>query len=235
MMDTSLYAALGLGFLFGLRHAMDSDHVAAVSTLVSQHRSLARSGLLGIFWGLGHALALLAAGVATIGFRVSISPELQRILENGVGCMLVLLGGHVLLRSVAAWNLHTHEHIHGDHSQGHLHFHFHPGGGHRHHADLLRLGRRPFIVGLVHGLAGSASLMLLVAAALPSPVRGLLYLLVFGAGSTMGMLLLSGFIGLPFVVTASRSPRALVFIQAVAGVISSVLGLTLLWEPSSVA
>jgi hypothetical protein len=210
-MDTSLYAALGLGFLLGIRHAMDADHVAAVSTLVSQHRTLTRSCLLGTFWGLGHTLALLAAGLATITLRLSISPELEKTLEQGVGCMLTLLGGHVLLRSLAAWSPHTHEHAH--------------------HTHLLRIGSRPFLVGLLHGMAGSAALVLLVAAAIPSPAGGLLYILVFGAGSTVGMLVLSGLIGLPFVVTADRSPRALAFIQALAGLISGVLGLTLLWAP----
>jgi sulfite exporter TauE/SafE len=205
MTETSLYAALGLGFLLGLRHALDADHVAAVSTLVSQHRSLARSCLLGTFWGLGHTLALLAAGVATIALKLSISPALERSVERGVGCMLVLLGAHVLFRSIAAASVHTHEHRH-----------------------VLRLGGRPFVVGLVHGLAGSAALMLLVAAAIPSPVGGLVYILLFGAGSTVGMLVLSGLIGLPFVLTANRSPRALVFIQVVAAVVSTVLGFALL-------
>ena len=77
-MDTSLPAALGLGLLLGLRHALDADHVAAVSTLVSQHRSLTRSCLLGAFWGAGHTMALMAAGVAVIAFKLSISPEVER-------------------------------------------------------------------------------------------------------------------------------------------------------------
>ena len=233
-MDTSLSAALGLGFLLGIRHAMDADHVAAVSTLVSQHRSLARSCLLGTFWGLGHTLALLAAGIATIGLRLSISPELERTFEKGVGCMLVLLGAHVLLKSLATWRLRTHEHAHGDHSRRQLHLHAGPVRGHD-HARLLRIGRRPFLVGLLHGMAGSAALMLLVAAAIPSPVGGLVYIVVFGAGSTMGMLMLSGLIGLPFVVTADRFPRTLVFVQIMAGVTSGGLGLTLLWPPSAIA
>jgi ABC-type nickel/cobalt efflux system permease component RcnA len=232
-MDTSLSAALGLGFVLGIRHAMDADHMAAVSTLVSQHRSLRRSCLLGTFWGLGHTLALLAAGIATIGLRLSISPELERTFERGVGCVLILLGAHVLLRSLATWRLHPHEQAHGDHS--HRHLHRRPDAVHGHdHARLLRMGGRPFLVGLLHGMAGSAALMLLVVAAIPSPVGGFLYILVFGAGSTVGMLVLSGLIGLPFVVTTDRSPRALVFIQILAGVTSGVLGLTLLWAPSSV-
>jgi len=98
-----------LGFLLGIRHAMEADHVAAVSTLVSQHRSLTRSCVLGTFWGLGHTLALLTAGIATIALRLSISPELERTFERGVGCMLILLGAHVLLRSPATWRVHTHE------------------------------------------------------------------------------------------------------------------------------
>lgn len=230
MTDTSLYAALGLGFLLGLRHALDADHVAAVSTLVSQHRSLARSCLLGTFWGLGHTLALLAAGVATIALKFSISPELERSVEKGVGCMLVLLGAHVLLRSIAAEGRHTQEHVHS------AQFPCHAAGDSGHdHAHVLRLGGRPFIVGLLHGLAGSAALMLLVAAAIPSPVGGLLYILIFGAGSTVGMLVLSGLIGLPFVVTANWSPRALMFIQIVAGVVSTILGFTLLWTTHDLA
>src|SRR5262245_47114726 len=196
-MDTSLYAALGLGFLLGLRHALDADHVAAVSTLVCQHRSLARCCLLGSFWGLGHTLALLAAGVITIGLRLSVSPEFERTLEQGVACMLILLGGRVILRSLAAWSPQLH--AHGDHSHRHLLLQPHTHD----HSHLVWMASRPFVVGLLHGMAGSAALMLLVAATIPSPVGGLVYVLVFGAGSTMGMLVLSGLIGLPFVVTAN--------------------------------
>ena len=147
MTGTSLYAALGLGFVLGLRHALDADHVAAVSTLVSQHRSLARSCLLGTFWGLGHTLALLAAGVAAIALRLTISPDVEARLEQGVGCMLVALGAHVLLRSLA---VPAPRHSHGSPDDGHTH--------------LLRLAGRPFVVGLVHGMAGSAALTVLVAA-----------------------------------------------------------------------
>ena len=207
MIDASFSAALGLGFVLGIRHAMDADHVAAVSTLVSQHRSLARSCLLGTFWGLGHTLALLVAGIATIALRLAVSPELERTFERGVGCMLVLLGGHVLLRSLGGARVHAHDHTHG---------------------DLFRMGGRPFVVGVLHGMAGSAALILLVAAAIPSPVGGLLYILVFGVGSTIGMLALSGLIGLPFMLAAHRSPRALLGIQVVSGVASCVLGVTLL-------
>jgi sulfite exporter TauE/SafE len=230
-MDTSLYAALGVGFLLGIRHAIDADHVAAVSTLVSQHRTLTRSCLLGTFWGLGHTLALLVAGVATIALRLGISPEVERSLERGVGCMLILLGGHAVLKSLAAWSLNTREDVHG--GLPHRHLHLNPGTRGQDHARLLRLGRRPFVVGLAHGMAGSTALMVVVAAAMPSAIGGVLYILVFGVGSTVGMLFLSGLIGLPFVLAADRAPRALAIVQVFAGVISVGLGLTLLWAPSS--
>jgi ABC-type nickel/cobalt efflux system permease component RcnA len=225
-MDTSLPVALGLGFLLGLRHAMDGDHVAAVSSLVSEHRSLARSCLLGAFWGVGHTTALLAAGVAILGLRLIIPPEVERALEMVVACVLIFLGGRVLLRSLGIVAVHSHAHVHGD--QAHRHVHFHRGAAHGHdHADILHMGRRPFLLGILHGLAGSAALALLVVAAMPSALGGFLYIVVFGAGSTAGMLLLSGLIGVPFAVTAGRSPRALALLQSAAGTASVILGLVL--------
>jgi len=227
-MDATLTTALGLGLLLGLRHAMDADHVAAVSTLVSQHRSVVRSCLLGAFWGAGHTLALLAAGAAVIAFKLTISPEIERGLETAVALLLILLGGHVLLRCLSTWTLHHHEHTHDGYSHTHLHLHLGQGDspGHFH---LLRVGGRPFLVGLLHGMAGSAALMLLVLTTIPSPVGGLLYILVFGVGSTGGMLLLSGLIGIPFAVTAGRSRTAHTTIQALAGATSLSLGVVLVW------
>lgn len=228
-MDSSLTAALGLGLLLGVRHATDADHVAAVSTLVSQHRSLARSCVLGAFWGAGHTLALFVAGVAVIAFKFTISPEVERRLETLVAFVLILLGGHVLLKSLGAWTLHRHAHFHDGHAHSHFHLHLgdadSPG-----HVHLLRLGGRPFLVGLLHGMAGSAALMLLVLTTIPSPLGGLLYILVFGIGSTGGMLLLSGLIGIPFVLTAGRSRAVHVTIQALAGTASLILGVALVLE-----
>ena len=171
-MDTSLTAALGLGLLLGLRHALDADHVAAVSTFVSQHKSVVRSCLLGAFWGAGHTMALLAAGVAVIAFKLTISPEVEQGLETAVAFVLILLGGHAPLKSVGAIALHRHEHTH----DGWSHSHVHVGSTDSKHVHLLRLGGRPFLVGLLHGLAGSAALMLLVLTTIPSPVGGLVYM-----------------------------------------------------------
>jgi high-affinity nickel permease len=228
-MDTSLSAALGLGLLLGLRHALDADHVAAVSTLVSQHRSVARSCLLGAFWGAGHTMALLAVGVAVVAFKFTIPPEVERGLETGVALVLILLGGHVLLKSLAVWTLHRHAHAHD--GQSHSHLHLHVGAedcsGHVH---LLRVGGRPFLVGLLHGMAGSAALMLLVLASIPSRIGGLLYIVVFGLGSTAGMLVISGLIGVPFALTANRSRGVHGIIQTLAGGASLILGLALAWN-----
>ena len=221
-MEASLIAALGLGFLLGVRHALDADHVAAVSTLVSQHRSLARSCLLGTIWGAGHTAALLAVGLAVVSFKLTISPAVERGLETVVGVMLILLGGHALLRSVGGWVLHRHVHVHDGHA--HSHGHVHAGAGEPGHGHLWRVGSRPFLVGLVHGLAGSAALMLLALAAIPSPVGGLVYVLVFGIGSTAGMLLLSSLVGIPLAAAAGRSPRLHAAIQALAGAASLIMG-----------
>jgi hypothetical protein len=228
-MDVSLAAALGVGFLLGLRHAMDADHVAAVSTLVSQQGSVARSCLLGTFWGIGHTTALLAAGLVVIGFKLTISPALERGLEALVAFVLVLLGGQVLRRCVTSLSLHRHVHTHDGYSHSHTHLHVGHHQPHR-HVHLFRMGRRPFMIGLVHGLAGSAALMLVVLASIPSLPGQFLYIFVFGVGSTAGMLALSGLIGVPVALTAGRSAIASVVIQSLAGAASLGLGVALLLE-----
>jgi high-affinity nickel permease len=226
-MDSSLSAALGLGFLLGLRHATDADHVAAVSTLLSRHRSLAASCLLGTFWGAGHTAALLAAGVASIVFQLTISTELENALEIAVAFVLILLGGNVLFRSLRAISVHRHRHSHEGSSHSHVHLHLGGAEGTSEHFHLFKVGGRPFLVGLLHGLAGSGALMLVVLTTIPSSLGKLLYLLVFGVGSTGGMLLLSGVIGVPFAVTAGRWQTANATIQALAGASSLVLGVAL--------
>jgi len=204
--DASLPAALGIGFLLGLRHATDADHIAAVATFVSRDRSLVGSCLVGTFWGVGHTAALLTAGVATIIFKLTISPALEKTLEIVVALVLIVLGGQVLLRS-----------LYGD-AEVHRHRH------------VLVSGRRPFLVGLLHGLAGSAALTLLTLATISSPLAGALYIVVFGIGSTAGMLAVTGVIALPFVLTAGRAHRLNTAIRATAGAASLVLGVWLVWQ-----
>jgi hypothetical protein len=221
-MDVSLVTVLGLGLTLGLRHALDADHVAAVSTLVARERGFVRSCLLGAFWGAGHTLALLGAGIAVILFKLTITPALEAALERTVGLVLVVLGGHVLLRTVGGLLVHAHEHDHD--GVIHRHAHLHLGSPAAAHVHLFRLGGRPFAVGLLHGLAGSA--------AFPSPIGALVYLLVFGVGSTAGMLLLSGLVGLPVALAAPGAHRLQRVIQIVAGIGSSALGIWMLAGPA---
>jgi high-affinity nickel permease len=228
-MDGSLVTALGLGLLLGLRHALDADHVAAVSTLVSRERGLVRSCLLGAFWGAGHTLALLGAGIAVIAFKLTITPGVEEALERTVGLVLVLLGGHVLLRALGGLRVHGHEHTHD--GVAHRHAHLHVGSSDAAHVHLIQLGGRPFVVGLLHGLAGSAALTLLVLGTIPSPIGALAYIVVFGVGSTAGMLLLSGLVGLPVALAAHRAHRLQTAIQVVAGIGSAALGVWMLAGP----
>jgi hypothetical protein len=221
--DGSLITTLGLGFALGLGHALDADHVVAVSTLVSQDRGVLRSCLRGAFWGLGHTVALLVAGAAVFAFKVQISPGVERAIETAVGVMLILLGGHVLFRTLGAVSLHRHEHFHGGASHSHLHVHVGDRDEHG-HLHLWRGASQPLLIGLLHGVAGSGALVLLALASLPSPAAALAYILVFGVGSTAGMLALSGMIGVPFAVAAGRSRTLALVLRTIVGGASLLVG-----------
>lgn len=226
-MDGSLIAALGLGFVLGLRHALDADHLVAVSTFVSQDRGVLRACLRGTFWGIGHTVALLAAGAGVFAFKLRISPQVEHGLETVVGLALILLGGHVLRRALGSVRLHRHQHSHG--GSPHSHLHVHVGDRHEHrHVHLWRGAPQPLLMGLLHGLAGSGALVLLVLASMPSPAAALTYILVFGVGSTTGMLVLSGLIGVPFAVTAGGSRTLTLVLQVIVGAASLVVGLSMI-------
>jgi ABC-type nickel/cobalt efflux system permease component RcnA len=234
-MDASIVAVMFLGFLYGLRHALDPDHLVAVSTIVSQHRDLARSSLVGTFWGLGHTTSLLAIGLVVILLRVSIPPHVALWMEMAVAVMLITLGANVLLRTARerGLQLHIHQHSHDDETN-HTHIHIHTeedDNRHHHHRHLFfRIGGKPFIVGMVHGMAGSAALTLLVLSTIPSVALGLLYIAVFGLGSVGGMLLMSTMISLPFIVTARRFSLVNFGIRLLTGVFSLLFGLMLAWQ-----
>ena len=228
-MPATPLALLGFGFVLGLRHALDVDHLAAVSTIVGQRRSLWSSSLVGALWGLGHTAALLAAAVAVIGLHAEIPPRLASALELGVAVMLVVLGLNLLRTVWTGGTLHHHVHSHGD--RAHVHPHLHDsdpttGDGHHH----LRTGRRPFLVGLVHGLAGSGALMLAVLATIPSPALALAYVGIFGAGSIAGMMAMSTLFGLPLVLVGGRFASAELALRLGAALGSLAVGLRLAWE-----
>jgi hypothetical protein len=224
-MDGSLISALGVGFLLGLRHALDADHVAAVSTFVSRRRGFYGSCVLGTFWGIGHTGALLLAAVATTLLRLHIPPEVDRALEGLVAVLVVALGANVLVQALGSIRVHRHEHTHSGHSHRHLHLHVGPTTSHT-HAHVLDHGTRPLLMGAVHGLAGSAALLLLVLATMPSTVAALLYVTVFGVGSTVGMVIVSGVIGIPFAIGGS-SQRTRLALQIAIGVASLVVGVAM--------
>ena len=230
-MDASLWAALTLGFSLGLRHALDPDHLVAVTTIVSEHKSLARSSLVGGFWGLGHTASLLIIGLVVILLRSSIPDRVALWMEMGVAVMLIVLGANVLWRVARerGFKIHTHTHSHDD-QPAHEHVHFHSHSDHDHRHRMFRLGRRPFVVGMVHGVAGSAALTLGVLATIPSITLGLVYIAVFGLGSVGGMLLMSAIIGAPFAVTARRFSKINGGIRLAAGLLSVVFGFMLAWD-----
>ncbi len=230
MSKGTLIGLLGLGLILGLRHALDPDHIAAVSTIVSESRSVRRSSLIGTCWGLGHTMSLLVAGVLVIALKIQISDRLALWMEFAVALMLILLGLKAVLKPLRGWRIHVHQHAHGGSSHSHVHLH-RPSEEHAHqHRHLLRSGARPFLVGMVHGMAGSAALMILVLATIPSALAGLIYIAVFGLGSVGGMLIMSSLISLPFILTRQRFNVLSQGLQVAVGLFSLGFGLFLSWQ-----
>ena len=231
MGSLSTVGVLGFGLLFGLKHAVEADHLAAVSTIVSERRSLLSSMLVGGLWGIGHTIALLIAGVGVIVLHLRIGEGTALALEFGVALMLIALGLNAILKLKRGSVLHFHTHRHGGRLHSHPHFHDSNATAEEtntHHG--FRFSARPLLVGLLHGLAGSAALMLLVLSTIPSPAVGLLYVVVFGAGSIGGMMLMSLLVGLPVHLTAGRFDRANWMIRGMAGLFSLSFGLFMAYK-----
>lgn len=226
--STSATGILTFGFLRGLNHAIESDHLAAVSTIVTKRKSLLASAIIGGIWGLGHTISLFVAGVFVLLLNFQISEQTERMLEFCVGAMLILLGLNVLRKLLfgATLSFHTHEHDGSVHA--HLFGQDAPDAPHTHHN--FSFSPRALIVGMIHGLAGSAALMLLVIPTIESRPLGLLYILIFGAGSIGGMMLMSLLVGLPFILTARKFNRLNLVMQSIAGVVSVGIGLLIVYE-----
>jgi ABC-type nickel/cobalt efflux system permease component RcnA len=226
----STASVLMFGLVFGLKHAIEADHLAAVSTIVSQRKSILSSSIVGGLWGLGHTISLLIAGVAVLVLHVKIGEKTALALEFCVALMLIALGANALRRILRGGKLHIHSHHHGEHA--HLHPHIHEPSvelsERTHHS--LRTNARPILVGMVHGLAGSAALMLLVLSTVSSPVVGLLFIAVFGIGSISGMLMMSALVSLPLQFTANRFNRTHRAVQMLAAVFSLGLGMMMVYE-----
>ena len=219
---------LALGFLLGARHALDADHVVAISTIATENRSLWRSCAIGFCWGVGHTMVLLIAGLAVLGFRLTISEDWAKLFEAGVGVMLIGLGLSV---GLTLWRerLHVHAHTHSD-GTGHLHMHSHRDGLHHAHLHRFRLEYKALAIGMVHGLAGSAAVLLLILSTIHSFTDGLVYLLVFGVGSIAGMVLLGAVLCVPFALTSEHLVRTHLALQVLAGLASVALGSGILYE-----
>jgi high-affinity nickel-transport protein len=239
-----------------MRHATDADHVIAVTTIVSRQRSVGAAAWTGVLWGLGHTLTIVAVGIAIVLFGLVIPPRVGLGMEFSVALMLVVLG--VLTLSGLTGRLqaaraadhhrdgppdrHAHPHVHGDYV--HSHAHGHAPGAHGHpeeatpQARLDRLlGRfgayqllRPLIVGLVHGLAGSAAVALLVLAAIRDPWWAAAYLLVFGLGTVAGMMLITVALAVPFVLTAGRFAGLHRHLALASGLLSVGFGLLMAYQ-----
>lgn len=246
---SALVALVVFGFFLGMRHAADPDHVIAVTTIVSRQRKVGHAAVVGMLWGIGHLITILAVGIAIIVFGVVIPAHIGLKMEMSVGVMLVVLGGLSLwgfMRSAPAAagsaRVHAHPHTHGDYI--HSHPHGHEPDTHGHAEDdtpqgwldrtFGRLGLyqalRPVIIGVVHGLAGSAPVALLVLAAIRDPFWAIAYLMLFGVGTIAGMMLITAAIAVPFAFTRHRLVRFNRLIGIASGLVSLIFGLYLVYR-----
>jgi high-affinity nickel-transport protein len=230
-----------LGLFLGMRHSTDADHVVAVSTIVSRQRSIRSSATIGLLWGLGHTVTIFLVGSAIIVFRVAIPPRLGLSMEFSVALMLILLG-LLNLTGVMRWITDRHVPLKRATVNPQLYVNVmrarDPGYLQRlalrlnQTTDKLGLFQtiRPLVVGLVHGLAGSAAVALLVLSTIKSPLWSTVYLLVFGLGTMAGMMLMTSAIALPLVYTANRSFNINHHLATISGLASTVFGVFLAYR-----
>ena len=219
MAIVELLTSSGLGSLLGMRHALEPDHLAAVSTLVSEERGGYRAALMGLWWGLGHTLSLLVVGILLVWLRAEMPERVSDLFEFFVALMLIALGVRAILRALRQGpdgpeRTHRHGPI----------VHRHPGVPAHVHIGNWTFARRPLLVGTIHGMAGSGALTALVLTTLPTTTARVAYMALFGIGSTLGMAMLSGLLGWPLARLGSN--RALGrAISLMVGCVSTLLGL----------
>jgi high-affinity nickel-transport protein len=246
---TTTLSLLAVGFFLGMRHATDADHVIAISTIMTRQRSISGAAWIGVLWGLGHTLTVALVGGAIILFTVVIPPRVGLAMEFAVGVMLVVLG-FLNLTGITQWmrdyivpggSVHAHTHAHGDYAHAHLHGHGHDDHGHTEEQTPQawldrKLGGlqpyqaiRPVVVGVVHGMAGSAAVALLALTAIPDPWWGMVYLALFGVGTIAGMMLITIAIAVPFAYSANRFPQFNTYLRVATGLLSFGFGLFLIY------
>lgn len=250
----SLLSIIALGFFLGMRHATDPDHVIAVTTIVARHRTIKDASLIGALWGVGHTLTIVAVGGAIVLLGWVIPARIGLSMEFSVALMLILLGimnltgflqwinGH--FSSAPGDQIEPHSHPRADGDYIYSHPHTHDPEGHDHdteHTSLTWFDRhfgriglyqlvRPLVVGIVHGLAGSAAVALLVLATIRDPRWAAVYLLVFGIGTIAGMILITAAISLPVVFAGKASSRIGWGLRVSSGLISLGFGLFLAYQ-----
>jgi len=195
-------SVLLIGLLLGVQHATETDHLAAVATLVTRRSSLGQTLRQGVAWGVGHTLTLMCFAGAVLALGQAISPGLEQALETGVGLMLIVLGADVLRRLV----------------RDRVHFHVHQ------HEQPRHWPLRALAVGMMHGLAGSAALVMLSVQSVPSVALGLGYIVLFGAGSVAGMAVLSVVIAVPLRMSAGYVTRLHQTLTGLVGAFSCAMG-----------
>jgi len=240
-----MLSLLFIGFLIGMRHALEADHVAAVASLATTSNSLKSAVRHGAVWGLGHTITLFLFGTIVI-MTDSIVPEKMALgLEFAVGVMLLFLGIDVI-RKLIRDRIHFHTHRHGNNKQ-HFHAHKHNQSNHKkvskeiaahhtvnhQHKHTSMFPRKALFIGLMHGMAGSAALILLTLQTVESPLTGLLYMLLFGIGSIIGMAALSVIIAIPLKHSAKGLTWLHNGLQGVIGIATIVLGSTLIYDIAS--
>src|ERR1700756_382589 len=222
-----MFGILGLGFLLGMQHALEADHIAAVSSIAARRSDVKDIVKHGLTWGLGHTATLFAFAGVAIALGHAIPEALSPPLETAVGVMLIGLGGHVLWR---LWRdrVHFHRHRHDD-GTVHIHAHSHAGESISHslapHAHAHAFRWRTLLVGLMHGMAGSAALLALAASQAPSVSAGLVYGVLFGIGSMIGMGALAFVIAVPIAISARWLTFANRALQGAVGLVTIAIGL----------
>ncbi len=235
-----MIAFLLIGFFIGMAHAFETDHLAAVGTLVSSGKATPkRLAFLGASWGLGHTTTLFFISLVVIGFGAVLTERFAAAVEFGVGIMLVGLGAHVFWKM---WRSRVHFHVHA-HTDGKNHFHAHSHLGahtpHRQdthdHAHAPVLSWRAYLIGLAHGAAGSAGLVALAAAATQNIVTAMFYVLVFGIGSIMGMAVLTFAASWPLKWAEKSMAGMLTLVRSGIAVIAITIGVTLMVQTAHLA
>jgi high-affinity nickel-transport protein len=224
-------STIALGFMLGMRHAIDADHVAAVAATVGRERLVRPAAWIGVWWGVGHTITIVLVGAAIILFDWIIQPRLGLAMEFLVGLMLVLLG-------VGNWRAvrRTEATTHDDGESAAPRAHLHDGGTSAPRLDRLLTGFpvynivRPVVIGIVHGLAGSAAVALLVMTTIGDPAWAIVYLLVFGAGTIAGMMMITMAIAMPFASFGKPSAKRHAVVRLATGLASVALGLFLTYR-----